>query len=103
METGTAAGFTYEEPIFELALECEKLYVQQLSMLNRGKDSNGAKILLELSQRFTTWAAYLGVFAESNVCLDRRLQHHVEIQDQVLRLLDIMQRNLTYCISFYLL
>ncbi|KAL2843466.1 hypothetical protein BJX68DRAFT_155985 [Aspergillus pseudodeflectus] len=35
-----------------------------------------------------------GVFAESNLCLDRRLRRHDEIQDQVLRLLDIMRRNL---------
>ncbi|KAJ5705265.1 hypothetical protein N7536_000954 [Penicillium majusculum] len=86
----------HNEPIFELAVECEKLYAQQISRLNADDEPNGATILSELNQRFAAWAAFLGVFAESNMCLDRRLRHHVEIQDQVLRLLDIMQRNLTY-------
>lgn len=90
----------HNEPIFELAVECEKLYAQQISRLNADDEPNGATILSELNQRFAAWAAFLGVFAESNMCLDRRLRHHVEIQDQVLRLLDIMQRNLTYCVSF---
>jgi hypothetical protein len=88
-----------KETIFELAAECERLYAEQISRLNDDDEPNGATILSELNQRFATWAAFLGVFAEPNVCLDRRLRHHVDIQDQVLRLLDIMQRNLTYCVS----
>jgi hypothetical protein len=83
-----------EEPIFELATECEKLFADQVSRLEGG--ANGAAIVSELSHRFATWAAFLGVFAESRVCLDRRLQHHVEIQDRVLRLLDLVRRNLEY-------
>ncbi|KAJ5159888.1 uncharacterized protein N7482_006892 [Penicillium canariense] len=74
----------YEEPIYELAVECERLFVQHVSRLNDDDQPNGAKILSELSQRFAAWTAFLGVFAESNVCLDRRLRRHVEIQDQVL-------------------
>lgn len=90
------------EPIFELAVECEKLYAEQISKLNSEDEPNGATILSDLNQRFAAWAAFLGVFAESNMCLDRRLRHQVEIQDQVLRLLDIMHRNLTYCVLFFL-
>lgn len=90
------------EPIFELAVECERLYAEQISKLNDDDEPNGATMLSELNQRFAAWAAFLGVFAESKMCLDRRLRHHVEIQDQVLRLLDIMQKNLTYCVSFFL-
>ncbi|RDW78955.1 uncharacterized protein DSM5745_05807 [Aspergillus mulundensis] len=89
-------GVDQEEPIFDLATECEGLYASRISILNDAGDQNAAKVVSDLYQRFGAWAAFLGVFAESNVCLDRRLQRHVEIQDQVLRLLDIMISNLTY-------
>lgn len=90
------------EPIFQLAAECERLYAEHISRLHDDDEPNGATMLSELNQRFAAWAAFLGVFAESNLCLDRRLRHHVEIEDQVLRLLDIMHRNLTYCVLFFL-
>ncbi|KAL4902906.1 hypothetical protein BDW74DRAFT_180205 [Aspergillus multicolor] len=89
-------GVDQEEPIFDLATKCEGLYASRISTLNNSDDQNAAKIVSDLYQRFGAWAAFLGVFAESNVCLDRRLQRRVEIQDQVLRLLDIMLSNLTY-------
>ncbi|CAI7660810.1 unnamed protein product [Penicillium glandicola] len=85
-----------QEPIFDLATECESLYATQISKLNGDGDQNAAKLLSDVYQRFSAWAAFLGVFAEANVCLDRRLRRHIEIQDQVLRLLDIMQMNLSY-------
>ncbi|KAJ6099087.1 hypothetical protein N7467_000622 [Penicillium canescens] len=59
-----------EEPIYELAVECERLLEQQITRLKNEDQPNGAKILSELSQRFAAWTAFLGVFAESNVCLD---------------------------------
>ncbi|KAL2835583.1 hypothetical protein BJY01DRAFT_75436 [Aspergillus pseudoustus] len=85
---------TETEPIFELALECETLYAKHINSVNDIGDKNASKVLSDLYQRFSAWAAFLGVFAESNVCLDQRLRRHAEIQDQVLRLLDIMRRNL---------
>jgi hypothetical protein len=84
------------EPIFELAVECERRYTEQIARLKEDGRTNDAAILSELYQRFAAWAAFLGVFAESKVCLDRRLRHHVEIQEQVLRLLDIMERNMAF-------
>ncbi|KAL6859273.1 hypothetical protein J3F83DRAFT_749592 [Trichoderma novae-zelandiae] len=84
------------EPIFELASECEQLFSQQVSRLRGEADPNATKAVGEFQQRFSAWAAFLGVFAVPEMCLDRKLQHHVEIQDLVLRLLDIMKRNLTY-------
>ncbi|KAH6896663.1 hypothetical protein B0T10DRAFT_544103 [Thelonectria olida] len=85
-----------EEPIFELAGECERLFEERISRLKDNNDQNDAQLLGEYQQRFATWAAFLGVFAESKVCLDSRLRHHVEIQDLVLRLLDTMERSLTH-------
>lgn len=91
-----------DEPIFQLAVECESLFTEHISRLNDDDEPNGATMLSELNQRFAAWAAFLGVFAESKMSFDHRLRHHAEIQDQVLRLLDVMQRNLTYCVSFFL-
>ncbi|KAJ0414790.1 hypothetical protein BJY00DRAFT_18664 [Aspergillus carlsbadensis] len=85
-----------QEPIFELATECERIYTAQMSRLSSGDDQNATELLSELYKRFSTWAAFMGVFAEANVCLDRRLRRHIEIQDQVLRLLDLMEKNLRY-------
>lgn len=84
-----------QEPIFDLAVECEELFATRLSALKN--DVNGEVMVAELNRRFTTWAAFLGVFAKSRLCLDYRLRNHVEIQDQVLRLLDVLQRNLAFC------
>jgi dynamin-binding protein len=84
------------EPIYDLAIDCEKLYAKQISRLKKADKASDVTILSELSQRFATWTAFLGVFAESKICLDRRLRHHVEIQEQVLRLLDVVERNLRF-------
>lgn len=88
-----------QEPIFGLAAECETLYANQINTLHDNDEADGAKLLSELHQRFAAWASFLGVFAEPNICLDRRLRHHIDIQDNVLRLLDILHTNLTCCIS----
>ena len=101
VEPGTMEDIKYNEPIFDLALECEMLFAEHISRLNDDDESNGANILSEMNQRFAAWAAFLGVFAEPNICLDRRLRHHVEIQDQVLLLLDILQTNMIYCASSF--
>jgi pSer/pThr/pTyr-binding forkhead associated (FHA) protein len=83
-----------EEPIFELASECETLFLQQISLLKEQRELNGAKILGNYQQRFAAWASFLGVFAGHNVCLDRRLRCHVDTQELVLRLLEILEKNL---------
>jgi hypothetical protein len=89
-------GIETTEPIFELATECETLFSDHLSMLENESDFNGAKVVGEYQQRFSAWAAFLGVFAVPDMCLDRRLRNHAEVQDLVLRLLDIMKRNLVH-------
>lgn len=91
-----SAAVEDSEPIYTLALECERLYTRQTSKLKEAKRASDVAILSELNQRFSTWAAFLGVFAESKICLDRRLRHHAEIQEQVLRLLDIVEKNLAF-------
>ncbi|EHK21379.1 uncharacterized protein TRIVIDRAFT_152503 [Trichoderma virens Gv29-8] len=66
------------EPIFELASECEKLFSEKISRLKDEADLNGTKVVGEYQQRFSAWAAFLGVFAVPEMCLDRRLQRHAE-------------------------
>lgn len=90
------AGIETTEPIFELATECESLFSEHISRLKNEFDLNGAKVVGEYQHRFSAWAAFLGVFAVPDMCLDRRLRNHTEVQDLVLRLLDIMKRNLVY-------
>ncbi|KAK4172527.1 hypothetical protein QBC36DRAFT_73339 [Triangularia setosa] len=87
---------TYDEPIFELAMDCEKRLTQDIGDLERGGDKVGTALLIELSYQFQTWAAFAGVFAEPRITLDRRLRRHPELQNQMLQLLDIMQLNLIY-------
>ncbi|KAL2673798.1 hypothetical protein Neosp_012242 [[Neocosmospora] mangrovei] len=85
-----------EEPIYEVAIECEKQFEKQIARFNQVGDGNGAALLTELSQQFSVWANSMKVFVDGDLCLDRKLQGHTEIQDQVLRGLDLMQANLTY-------
>ena len=88
------------EPIFNLALTCESLFQSHAAAIQHDESSGEALIISELKQRFSGWAVYLGIFAAAENRLDRRLERHSEIQQQVLFLLNIIRRNLTYCKSF---
>jgi hypothetical protein len=81
------------ERIFPLAEECEALFSRETSRLEAANASN-LRHFEEQQQRFTAWTGYLGVFAERTVCLDYRLRYHSDLQDLVLRLLDILRANL---------
>jgi hypothetical protein len=95
-------GATREDakPILEFAVKCERLYTVHIARLEEDNRANDAAILSEFSQRFAARAAFVGVFAESRICLDRRLRNHGEIQERILRLLDLMERNLTFGMTF---
>ncbi|KAK4192133.1 hypothetical protein QBC35DRAFT_528293 [Podospora australis] len=86
-------------PIYHIAIDCEQLFALHLEALETSVQENGAIVLSELNQRFEAWAAFLGVFAERKRCLDRRLRAHPDLKDQVLRLVDILKRNLTYLLE----
>ena len=82
-----------DDTIYNLAGECEKLFQQEsLELESRGAEA--LRLFDEYQQRFTAWTAYLGVFAKRSICLDRRLRHHPDLQDLVVRLLDILKTNL---------
>ncbi|KAF4446596.1 serine/threonine protein kinase [Fusarium austroafricanum] len=81
-----------EDVIYEMAYACEDLLVEIVSKRSHSLLTD----LLETYQaRFSTWAAYLGVFARPSQRLDRRLQHLPDLQDIIFRLLDSLGRCLT--------
>lgn len=98
-------------PILRLVSRCEDMYAERIEQLEKeqkqnatleeGFESNDTVLLSELSQRFTAWAEFLGVFARPTICLDRKLRHHVSIQALVLGLLSIMETNLEFGISVH--
>ncbi|KAI8654177.1 hypothetical protein NCS56_01374300 [Fusarium sp. Ph1] len=85
-----------DHPIYDVTVECERLFEVQIARFNRANDGNGAALIAEVSHQFSTWATSMRVFADGDLSLDRKLQCHAEIQDQVLRGLDLMQANLAY-------
>ncbi|KAL2679252.1 hypothetical protein Neosp_010019 [[Neocosmospora] mangrovei] len=94
MATVNVAGGPIKRDISELARICERLFLKYTDPeLERTKDRTRAEIQL---QRFNVWASYLGVFAEDNASLDRRLEHSDEIQNLVLQLLLLLQENLKF-------
>lgn len=92
----TADMGAVEEPIYDVAIECEKLFENQIARFTQAGEGNGEALLTELSQQFSTWANSMKVFVDGDLSLDRKLQGHAEIQDQVLRGLDLMRANLAY-------
>ncbi|KAJ4198808.1 hypothetical protein NW767_008799 [Fusarium falciforme] len=85
-----------DEPIYDIAAECERLFEMQTTRFKQADDGNGAALIAELSHQFSTWATSMRVFENGDMNLDRKLQCHAAIQDQVLRGLDLMQANLAY-------
>ncbi|KAH8779029.1 hypothetical protein BGZ57DRAFT_761073, partial [Hyaloscypha finlandica] len=81
-----------DEPIFSLAEDCEALFQQEISRLE-SEESKELRLLEERQQRFTAWTAYMGVFAKRSLCLDRKLRHHPDLQDLVLRLPQVVDKD----------
>src|SRR5690348_3125738 len=87
-----------EEPIYELASDCDDLIQSCLEFVRRGGGDGRVRGLVEdYERRFAAWWEYLGVFAEKGANLDRRLRGHTQTRDLVLRLLVILRRNLGSC------
>jgi hypothetical protein len=84
-----------DETIYDVAADCEGLFAQVQAQL-RASSSIAANLFEEYQHGFIAWTAYLGVFANKDVCLDRRLRRHPELQDLIVRLLDLVHANLQY-------
>ena len=53
-----------------------------------------SQFLREYDSRFIAWCSFMSVFAGSEACLDHKLRDHSALQDMILRLLDVLRRNL---------
>jgi len=93
-----------EHEIFILATDCDRLFHKAISALPRGTGSKGAdsketssayRPLVEYHQRFQLWSGYLGVFAEPETSLDRRLQFDDGVRQTILQLLELVRVNLS--------
>jgi hypothetical protein len=85
-----------DDTIHKLAENCKTLLRSGRST-SESRQSSVSTLFEKHAQRFAAWADHLGVFAKSGISLDRRLQHHPDMQDLIVRLLDILHTNLAYC------
>ncbi|KAK6526023.1 hypothetical protein TWF281_011064 [Arthrobotrys megalospora] len=76
-----------EELIHEMANQCKQLFA---SHTQNDPPSTIDGLLEDYQQQFLVWSAYMGVFADKSICLDRRLKSRLDIRDIVVRLLDIL-------------
>ncbi len=76
--------------ISELSSACSQLFDEYLQC----HDATNNSIVEDLQDRFNLWTAYIGAFALPGASLDDRLLFHDEIRAMVMKLLDMLQRNL---------
>ncbi|KAJ4857129.1 hypothetical protein T069G_08026 [Trichoderma breve] len=90
--------------IYSAALDCDLLFdkcqtqiaePRTIGLLNESAAAVG-RLARDHQARFQAWASYLGVFAEEDVCLDRRLSKSKDVQIMVINLLRIIFLNLRY-------
>lgn len=92
---GEALKRDTEDLLYRLACECENLFDQlQEAFLKAKPKASDIEQCTEFQQRFSIWAACLGVFAKKSQCLDTRLQNFPDLQDLATRLLDILRCSL---------
>lgn len=88
--------------IFEAASSCSRLFAQ--CVITSKLDQN--EQLQDLRSRFDLWAAYTGAFAPVKTSLDDRLLFNQDVKVQVLKLLQMVQRNIqigVLSIHFYMI
>lgn len=94
MTTSGMAGEGKKREIFHLARICEDLFTKYTDPKFKVSEFRTRAELQQ--QRFDVWASYLGVFANPNASLDKRLECSDEIQNLVVQLLSLMRRNLEF-------
>lgn len=82
-----------EHIIYRLAVECDDRFNLAASALPDDK-ALIHRPLREYHRRFEIWCSYLGVLAQPDFSLDRRVQFHDEIRHAILELLSLISRNL---------
>lgn len=86
----------YEKPLKRVAMDCSEYFQKCLARFNSPGEPDLQEprlVVEEYQRRFNAWALYLGVFAGTTSCLDHRLRNHSTLQDMIIRLLEILRRN----------
>ncbi|KAI1752132.1 hypothetical protein F4782DRAFT_502146 [Xylaria castorea] len=79
------------------ARHCGELFQKLLSTLvGHGGIGTHYRTVRDYSQRFELWAGFIGVFANGGASLDNRLRFYPEVRDLVLRMLKLLERNLSH-------
>lgn len=87
-----------EDLIYRLASGCEELFDKlQAALAAANPESGAVELCVEFQQRFAIWAAHLGVFARKSQSLDTRLRGYPDLQDLVVRLLNVLRHGLQRC------
>lgn len=76
--------------IFELSSACAELFDKYL----QNPDTASKNSVEDFQDRFNLWTAYIGAFASPGASLDDRLRFHDEIKAMVVKLLNMLHRNL---------
>ncbi|CAM1501765.1 Fc.00g037490.m01.CDS01 [Cosmosporella sp. VM-42] len=91
-----------QRSIFSLAGECDKLVTSYISKIE-SFDPIGVhdectrpalRLMKDYQARFNAWSSYMGVFADERISLDRRLINTPDIRNSVVKLLEVLNRNL---------
>jgi hypothetical protein len=80
--------------IYKLSEQCEGLFESLLIAIYRSNEQY--QVVQAHHGRFERWTGYLGVFAANSASLDTRLESSPEIRDVVIRLLEIIERNIQH-------
>lgn len=86
----TISSFKPPGSIFGLSSSCSQLFDKYLQR----PDTASKSTVEDLQHRFDLWTAYVGAFASPGASLDDRLRFNDEIKAMVMKLLDMLQRNL---------
>lgn len=92
-------------PIYHATLKCNELFADCITQIAEPRTSSLigesavaiGRLAREHQARFCAWSSYLGVFAEQDVCLDRRLSSSQDIRAMVMDLLRIIAVSLRHC------
>ncbi|KAI0186319.1 hypothetical protein EV127DRAFT_439039 [Xylaria flabelliformis] len=83
--------------ILDWARRCHESF-QKLLSTQVSHDGIGThyRTARDYSQRFELWAGFIGVFADGSASLDYRLRFYPEVRDLVLKMLKLLERNLSH-------
>ncbi|KAI0857486.1 hypothetical protein F4860DRAFT_357228 [Xylaria cubensis] len=85
------------QEISDWARRCEELFQKlQSTLVGHGGIGTHHRTLRDYSQRFELWAGFIGVFADGGASLDNRLRFYPEVRNLVLKMLRLLERNLSH-------